>query len=304
LRLLNGVVAGFNPAAISLTSASTPKERIGFAMGWLQAAGVAGLIMGPLLGSLLADAFASFRPVFFITGGLMALTALLMLIFIKESFDREQAARQQQVSLLADFRKLLQNRGVGSLFFITFILQFSLFSTLPLLALFVQEMTNNSEHVVLYAGLIGAVTGIANLVASPILGWLGDRVGHKYILLASLAGAVITLLPQAFIEQWPLSWFAPFWLFLALRFLFGIFMGGMVPSINALLRILTPDGMESRTYGFNSSFLSLGNFFGPLCGGWLASQWGISSVFLFSTALMLINLIWLLRVVKHKELIA
>jgi MFS family permease len=291
LRILNGMISGFNPAAIALTSAATPKERIGFAMGSLQAAGVAGLIIGPLFGGLMAEHFNSFRPIFFITGGMLALAALLMLLLIRESFDKKAAGQQEQQSIFKNFSNLLKLRGMGSLFTMTFILQFALFSSLPMIALFVQEITDHSERVVFYAGLVGAITGVANLIASPILGWLGDRVGHKYILIGSLIGAIVTLIPQAFIQH--------FWLFLILRFIFGIFIGGLLPSVNALIRFITPQGMESRAYGFNSSFLSLGNFFGPIIGGVFVAFIGIHEVFLLSAVLLLVNLIWLVHVIRR-----
>jgi DHA1 family multidrug resistance protein-like MFS transporter len=291
LRLLNGMVSGFNPAAIAITSANTPTHRIGFAMGSLQSASVAGLIMGPLFGGLLAEMLDSFRPIFFLTGGLLVLVSLLMLGFIREQFDRKEAAKQERTGIISGLRRLLENRGMGSLFTITFMLQFSLFSTLPLLALFVQEITHNSERIIFYAGLVGAVTGAANLIASPLLGWLGDRIGYQYILIGSLLGAVCALIPQAFVQQ--------FWTFLSLRFLFGIFMGGLLPSIHALLRTATPKGMESRAYGYNSSFLSLGNFLGPIIGGLCAGWLSIRGVFLLSACLLLLSSVWMLAKIRR-----
>jgi MFS family permease len=222
---------------------------------------------------------------------MLALAALLMLLLIRESFDKKAAGQQEQQSIFKNFSNLLKLRGMGSLFTMTFILQFALFSSLPMIALFVQEITDHSERVVFYAGLVGAITGVANLIASPILGWLGDRVGHKYILIGSLIGAIVTLIPQAFIQH--------FWLFLILRFIFGIFIGGLLPSVNALIRFITPQGMESRAYGFNSSFLSLGNFFGPIIGGVFVAFIGIHEVFLLSAVLLLVNLIWLVHVIRR-----
>ena len=63
LRLLNGTISGFNPAAVALISGTTPKDRMGFAMGISQSGQVAGTILGPLIGGLLADA-VGFRPIF------------------------------------------------------------------------------------------------------------------------------------------------------------------------------------------------------------------------------------------------
>lgn len=41
LRLLNGTISGFNPAAVALISGTTPKDRMGFAMGISQSGQVA-----------------------------------------------------------------------------------------------------------------------------------------------------------------------------------------------------------------------------------------------------------------------
>jgi len=67
LRMLNGTISGFNPAAVALVSSTTPKERMGFAMGVLQSGVVAGSILGPLIGGVLAD-WVGYRPIFYITG--------------------------------------------------------------------------------------------------------------------------------------------------------------------------------------------------------------------------------------------
>jgi predicted MFS family arabinose efflux permease len=50
--------------------------------------------------------------------------------------------------------------------------------------------------------------------------------------------------------------------------------------------------MESRSYSFNSSTLSLGNMIGPIVGGVISGWIGIGGVFLTSAALFIINAIW------------
>lgn len=39
LRVLNGTISGFVPAAVALLSATTPREKLGFSMGTLQSGG-------------------------------------------------------------------------------------------------------------------------------------------------------------------------------------------------------------------------------------------------------------------------
>ena len=66
-------------------------------------------------------------------------------------------------------------------------------------------------------------------------------------------------------------------------------MGGLLPSVNALIRPYTPDGMESRSFGFNSSTLALGNMLGAVIGGLMSGFIGIEGLFIVSGCLLLIK---------------
>jgi DHA1 family multidrug resistance protein-like MFS transporter len=283
LRLLNGVISGFNPAAISLISATAPKERMGFAMGVLQSGTVAGTILGPLIGGVLADLYG-FRPIFYLTGSLLLLSTLLIWLLVREKFDREKAAAEQPVSILAGLSELRAIKQLPVLFSVTFIIQFAMLSAMPIMTLFVEDLHGSVQNLALLAGLVGSITGVSNMIASPLLGRLSDKIGPSKILLISLFGAALTFIPQAYATS--------LWQLFAARFVLGMFMGGMIPTVNSLIRKYTPDGMESRSYAFNSSFLSLGNMVGPIVGGLLAGVTGFSGVFLLSGVLLLLNGCW------------
>ncbi len=283
LRVLNGVISGFNPAAQSLIAARAPKEKMGFVMGVLQSGTVAGTILGPLIGGLLADQFG-FRPIFYITGSLLVLSTLLVWVFVQENFDRAKAASQKSISILAGFSELRAIKQLPALFSVTFIIQFAMLSSMPIMTLFVEDLHGSQRNLALLAGMVGSITGMSNMIASPLLGRLADRIGPGKILLVSLIGASITFIPQAYATE--------VWQLFAARFVLGMFMGGMIPTVNALIRRYTPDGMVSRSYAFNSSFLSLGNMVGPSVGGLLSGYAGFSGVFLLSGTLLLINAIW------------
>lgn len=283
LRMANGVVVGYSPAAVSLLSATAPKERMGFAMGTLQSGGTAGVLLGPLIGGVMADTFG-FRPIFYITGGLMFLASALSWILVKENFDRTAAARAPQTSLLKGLRELMAYPQIPVLFSVTFLIQFAMLSPMALIPLYVEDLHGSSENIAFWSGFVGSVNALSNMICAPLLGRLGDRIGASKILLISLAGAAIMLIPQAFAGSVGelLIW----------RFLLGCFMGGMIPTVNALLRKNTPDGMESRAYGFNGSALALGNMMGPVIGGALSGPIGIEGVFLLSGTLLFGTGIW------------
>jgi MFS transporter, DHA1 family, multidrug resistance protein len=282
LRMANGVISGFVPAATSLMSAVAPKERMGFAMGTMQSGAVAGSILGPFIGGLLSDWFG-FRPIFYITGALLFIASSLAWILVKENFDPKEARETSKMSLRESFRRLVQARQIPALFAVTVGIQVSMLSSLLLIPLFVQELHGN-YMLGFFSGLVGSVTGFSNMIASPLLGKLADRAGHEKVLTICMLGAALSFIPQAFVSNE--------WQLLGSRFVLGLFMGGMLPSVNALLRKFTPDGMESRAFGFNGSFLALGNVLGPLVGGALSGAIGIRGIFIFACILLLGNTIW------------
>ncbi|MBA9086303.1 MFS family permease [Fontibacillus solani] len=283
LRLLNGTISGFNPAAISLISGTAPKERMGFAMGTVQSGNVAGTILGPLIGGFLAE-WVGFRPIFYITGALLFLASLLALFFVREKFNRAEAAKSPEISVIQGLIELNKTPQLTALFAVTFLLQFAMLSPMSLLPLYVEKLHGTAVNVAFWAGLTTAVTGISNMLMSPLLGKVSDNIGAHRVLTLSLVGAAATLIPQAFVDS--------VWQLIIVRFLLGMFLGGLLPSVNALIRFYTPDGMESRAFGFNSSTLSLGNMLGSLIGGFLSGYIGIEGIFIISGILLVINTVW------------
>ncbi|MFD1135532.1 MFS transporter [Paenibacillus urinalis] len=283
LRLLNGTISGFNPAAVALISGTTPKDRMGFAMGTVQSGQVAGTILGPLIGGILAD-LVGFRPIFYITGILIFSASLLALFLVRENFDREEAAQLPAQTVLGGLHELTKTPQLPALFAVTFLLQFAMISPMSLLPLYVLHLHGTVENLAFFAGMVSAVAGISNMIASPLLGKLSDKIGSHRILTFALIGAALTLIPQAFVQN--------VGQLIVIRFLMGIFMGGLLPSVNSLIRSYTPDGMESRAFGFNSSTLALGNMIGAVAGGFLSGFIGIEGLFIISGALLLINVIW------------
>ncbi|WP_416149872.1 MFS transporter [Salipaludibacillus sp. HK11] len=279
LRLLNGMISGFIPAAIALMSMSTPKKQMGYSLGMLQAGAVAGGICGPLFGGIMAD-LMGFRMIFYVTGVTILIAAFVVLFFVHEQFDK--IVESVKTNTMQDFKKIASTSPVLSLFIVFFIVQFALIGVNPLLSLFVQELTTG-QNVAFYAGFAMSVMGFANMLVSPFLGKLSDRKGPQFVLLVTLFFAAIISFPQAFVSS--------YWQLIIFRFLLGLCIGGLLPSINSLLRQLSPEGMESRTFGFSNSFMYLGTMFGPIAGGWLASVAGIRSLFIVSSVLLLINVI-------------
>lgn len=242
-----------------------------------------GTILGPLLGGFLAD-WVGFRPIFYITGALIFIASLIAMFLVKENFSKAEAARTPQISVLAGLKELSHTPQLPALFTVTFLLQFAMISTVSLLPLYVQKLYGSAEGIALIAGFVTAITGVSNMIAAPLLGRLSDKIGAHKILTIALLGTAVMLIPQAFVNE--------VWQLVIIRFFMGVFMGGLLPSVNALIRTYTPEGMESRSFGFNTSSLALGNMLGAVIGGVLSGFIGIEGLFIMSGVLLIVNIFW------------
>ncbi|GED61327.1 MFS transporter [Brevibacillus formosus] len=282
LRLLNGLVGGIIPASTALVASSVPKERIGWATGLLQSFITAGTIMGPLFGGVLAEKIG-FRMIFVITGCVLLLATLVITFTVKENFVPPE--KKERSSLREDFQMIFSSKELPALFFVTVMIQFALFSIIPVLPIYISQLLGSEgAKVALWAGIVQACMGVANVFASPQLGRLGDRFGSQKVLFFSLLAAAIIFIPQGLVHT--------VWQLVVLRFLLGLSLGGLLPSVNALLRRATPVHMVSRVYGYNNSFVSIGSMLGPMIGGFLAGYVSISGVFYMTSAFLFINAGW------------
>lgn len=280
LRFVNGVFAGFISMAISLQASVTPREYSGRALGTLQTGQVAGALIGPLIGGALAEA-VGFRWVFILTGMLLLLASFIVWIYVHEQRNGSQAAKR-------DKPKVSKKHVMGLLlpvFIASLVTQLGMMSIQPILTIYTTLLYKGS-HLEFIAGLVVACTGIANLIGSPILGKFSDVVGPKKILVISLVSSALSFLPQVFANGIPMLMVG--------RFLLGLFVGGMLPSLAVLVKKLAPEDMQAQAYGINSSFQFLGNLLGPVLGSTVAATWDIHDVFYVTMAILLLNAVYIL----------
>jgi DHA1 family multidrug resistance protein-like MFS transporter len=272
LRLLNGFFSGFISMAVSLQASVTPPEHSGKSLGTLQTGSIAGSLIGPLIGGLLAG-MIGYSHIFFVTGGLMLCASLIVMIFIQEE---RKAPAQKKARKRTEWRLF---RPLLPVFAASLITQVGMMSIEPIVTVYAKTIYFGN-HLELFAGLIVAITGIANLFGAPSLGRLGDRIGQRKTLVIALSMAALAFIPQAFATS--------ITVLLVGRFLLGLFIGGMIPSLNVLVLKLAPTEIQGTAYGFNTSSLFLGNLIGPLLGSHFAAAYGFKSVFYITMAILLL----------------
>ena len=280
LRILQGTITGYGTACTTLIATQTDKEHAGFALGTLSTASVAGTLLGPVIGGFIEDTIG-LRPVFFLTGSFVFIAFIITLIFVKENFVRDD----KNIKSIREIWGELPEKSLTITLCVTFfVITLGLYSIEPIVTVYVQQLSVNMSHVALIAGLAFSASGAANIISAPVLGRLSDRSGPQKILLFALIAAGVFYIPQAFVQT-------P-WQLMGFRFLLGLTLGGLSPSVNTLIKKITPSAHTGRIFGFTVSAQYLGIFGGSVMGGQISAAFGIPSVLFVTSALMLLNSVW------------
>lgn len=269
LRFLQGTAAGTVPASTAMVATITPKHRLGFALGMMQVASFVGTSIGPLLGGLIADAFG-YRVASFAAGFLMLAGVPIVSLFVREDMSQPQYSASRG-SVWTEGRYLLGMTIFPVMIGVIFLINFGWIIVSPVLSLFVAEL-NGPDNAATVSGLIVAAAGMMSAISAVAIGRFSDRVGHGRILIVCLAGSALTYYPQTFVQD--------IWQLLLLRMLLGIFLGGLMPSANALVAETVPRARHGAAFGLTAAAYALANGIGPLSAAGIATQWGIRAVFL------------------------
>lgn len=288
LRLLMGAITGYSTTCTILIATQTDNEHVGWALGTLSTAFLSGSLLGPMIGGFIEDSLG-LRQVFFITGALLVVAFIITLLFVKERFVRST----EKLIAMRKVWKLIPEPGLTITLFVTFfILQLALYSIEPIITLYISQLTHNMQHVALISGVAFSASGLASILAAPRLGKLSDKIGSEKVIFVSLISAGVVIIPQAFVNR-------P-WQLVVLRFVLGLTTAGLAPSIDALVKRITPDAFYGRIFGIILSAQYLGIFGGAIIGGQVSAHFGIKYVFFIMSVLLLINALWIYKRAYHK----
>jgi len=140
-------------------------------------------------------------------------------------------------------------------------------------------------------GLLLGCYSFMQFLASPVLGYISDRIGRKPVLLVSLVGSAIGYAVMANAQSLTM-------LFIA-RFIAGI-CGASVGTAAAYIADITPPENRSRRMGLIGAAFGVGFVLGPAIGGILSHFWTVGP-FWFGAGLAFANAIAVLLVLPEPE---
>lgn len=129
---------------------------------------------------------------------------------------------------------------------------------------------------------------IANTIAAPVYGRLGDTFGRRLMMVCALglfmAGSLLCALAPNIL------------LLTAFRVLQGFGGGGLMTLSQSLIGEAIPPRERGRYQGYLAGIAVSSNTFGPVAGGYLTQAFGWQSIFLINIPLGLLAVVFVFRI--------
>jgi DHA1 family multidrug resistance protein-like MFS transporter len=256
-RIGTGLFGGVGPLGLAMATSAAPREHTGRAVGMIQSAQILAAAAGPLLGGYLADQIG-IRLTFVVTAAICAAALLLVSFFYSEAPALASSSPERRGS----FREVVTFPGVPALLVVLFLVNFIGRSFTPILPLHLDLLGVSRERLASSTGVLISAYSLAAALSAALFGRLTRRHSPWRLLVLSLFGGALTVLPMAFVST--------FAAFLALAGLLGLASGGALTLSYTIGGLLVPAGQRSTAFGFFSGAALFGGAVSPSAAGLIA----------------------------------
>jgi len=256
LRLGIGLFGGIGPLGLAMATAQAPRQETGRAVGLVQAAQILSAAVGPMAGGVLADSIGM-RRTFVATAGLCALAWLLVLALYRER-RREPASHPEAAG---SFAAVVAVPGVAALLAVLFLVNFIGRSFTPILPLHLAELGVAHARLASGTGLLISVYAVAASASAAALGRLSRKRSPSRLLLLTLAGGALAVLPMALATRLAHMF--------ALALLLGLVSGGSLTLCYTIGGLMVPEHVRTTAFGFFSGAALFGGAVSPSVAGLL-----------------------------------
>jgi len=270
LRAGIGLFGGIGPLGLAMATASAPREQTGRAVGLIQSAQILAAAVGPFLGGLLAHAIGIRRT--FLVTALLCGAALWLLVKYYAEGERTLAAAPARTG----FGAVLRIAGVGPLLVVLLLVNFIGRSFTPILPHHLLGLGVPAGRLALETGVLISAYSVAATVSATVLGRAAQRYNPRGLLVASLLGGMLTVLPMAVAPSFDAM--------LLLGVLLGLASGGALTLCYTIGGLLVPAERRPTAFGFFSAAALFGGAVSPSIAGALA-RWTLQGIFYVDGAL-------------------
>jgi len=140
------------------------------------------------------------------------------------------------------------------------------------------------------AGFLTAAVTLTQTFANAGMGWLGDRIGHRKILIFGAIAGVISI---------SIAWYAPSIKWLYPAFIISGFANVAVWTISIAFTVDFGSESERPTYiGLSNTLITPATVLAPIIGGWLVDKFDFEPMFTISAVIGVVIVFILIFVVN------
>jgi MFS family permease len=230
-----------------------------------------------------------FTACFLIASGLLVISFIALALTI----ENETPAEDFQPGQRAFYRNLwmILQRDRNFVWFLCgrIFTQFAMMASAFYIIYIVRHFQVNEST----AGLLTGVLAGTQIVANPILGWLGDRLGHRLMLTIGAAAASLSALIALFAPGY--SWFYVVFI------LIGISNVTVWTIAMSITMAFGGEADRPAYIGLANTLLAPAAIIAPLFGGWIADTSGYTVTFALSAISGLVTIAIFLLIMKDPQ---
>ena len=254
--LLVGFQLGNTGVMLGAIRDSVPRARIGTAMSLFGSASPIGFAIGPVLGGFIIDRLGWGLPAVFTLSAALSVGTALLVGFGSREVRPEIVPTGGTIALaFGAVQGVLHDRATLKIFGIFFIAFLANQVARPYIPVLVAQVNGPVDE----ASAIGLVAGSAALVGAliaPLGGWIGDRIGYRWVLVGALFGAGVASVLMPLATSVPLLALVAF----ALAATYAV----VAPMVFSLLGTEVAPERRSQTLNLVYLPLYLGGIVGPI----------------------------------------
>lgn len=293
LRAIQGFITGTVAAANALVASVVPRERMGFGMGLLLMGQVSGLSLGPLIGGLMADA-VGYRYSFVITSFLLLSAGILVYFGVTENFVPPAEMGKTGLKFWQKWRHVLTSPHVKTVYSLRFLSNLGRMILIPFAPLFIATLLVEDGRLNTITGLAIGISAATGTVTAVYFGRLGDRIGHRRVLIGCALATSLLYFPQSQVTA--------AWQLVVLLGLTGAASGGIVPSISALLARLTQTEEAGSAYGLDNSIVAASRAIAPFIGSVVIMLFNLRAAFVAAAVVYLLVAVAAVRLLAATDM--
>jgi MFS family permease len=215
----------------------------------------------------------NFAACFFLTFIFMGLS-LVSLALTREPHDSEKIISPEKHAFWRESLEILRRDRNFDIFLVVRILSF--FATMAF-SFYIIYVLRRFGIDTITAGFLTAALTIASTAANAIMGWTGDRIGHRFMLVVG----ALALTLSAFIA-WAAPTFGWFYLVIAL----AGFANASIWTIGMAMTVEFGTEEQRPIYiGLSNTLTAPATIIAPIIGGWIADAAGFHATFITSAVL-------------------